>query len=128
MAERKGWQRTDISVMESFSRLSVREQTAVRIAVDGLRAWRISDQEPKPMRVVITEERPFDLRGFAQVLHELGVGITDGIRQEDENTVVFQPKPYNQESLTREREKQRRRAMLDLDEETLARIFHFFSA
>ncbi len=126
MAERRGWQAANIDGMESFRMLSQREQGAVRRTLSGLRAWRASGEAPKPMRVEITEERPFDFRGFAQVCHELGIGVTGGIRRDGENAFVFQPRPYNEETLKRPESRIRGSGLSAADIEVIEKLVDLF--
>lgn len=126
MAERGGWQAANIAGMESYRLLSQREQAAVRRTLSGLRAWRASGEVPKPMRVEITEERPFDFRGFAQVCHELGVGVTGSIRRDGENAFVFQPRPYDEETLNRPESRIRGSRLSEADIEAIERLFDLF--
>lgn len=100
--ERGSWD-TDPVGIKGFLDLGEREQVAIRVALTGVRTWRSTGVEPKPMSVTITNERPFDLRAFAGMLHTLGIGISDSLKR-DENTgaVTFQPKPYSGIPSTRE--------------------------
>jgi hypothetical protein len=94
----KNWGKVDPMQLQSFNELGQREQKAVRNALTGINQWQITKEPPKPMRVKIAQDNSFNLRSFAGVLHELGIGITPSLGRE-EGTVVFQPKPYSKNFL-----------------------------
>jgi hypothetical protein len=96
----KNWGKVDPIQLQSYKCLGQREQKAVRNALTGINQWQITKEPPKPMLVRIAEDNPFDLKSFANVLHELGIGISDTITWEEEGgAVIFQPKPYSKNFL-----------------------------
>ena len=100
MRENAGWvDVSDLGLVESFQYLTEREQRAVVLAVNGVRYWAITGEEPKPMIVRSSPENPFDLKKVAGILHELGINIGETLQQVDTSTVTFQPTPYNRSLL-----------------------------
>jgi len=91
----KNWGEVDPMQLQSFKELGQREQSAVRVALVGIRKWQVTKKEPEPMRVRITQDNTFNLKSFANTLHELGIGITDSMVRENDEVVIFQPKPYS---------------------------------
>ena len=80
---------------EGFADLREREQRAIKVALVGIGIWQRKGVPPQPMRVAISEEKPFDYKSFANVLHKMGVGITDQRVNKEEGCITFQPKPYS---------------------------------
>lgn len=91
----KNWGKVDPMQVQAFNDLGLREQSAVRMALSGIHQWQLTRQEPKPMRVRVTQNSPFDLRSFVSVLHELRIGVTDSLVQEEDGIITFQPRPYS---------------------------------
>lgn len=87
----------DPSELNSFKQLGQREQRAVHTASAGIQSWQEKRLPPRPMRVRVTPDNPFDIRGFAGVLHEMQIGISDSLTRDeaDPNIVTFQPRPYS---------------------------------
>lgn len=96
MVFENGWGNVDPTIQEGFDSLGSREQNAANIALNGIESWRTTFEEPKPMRVRVTPENGFDLRGFANFMHTLKVGIAQSLVVE-EGVVTFQPTPYSEE-------------------------------
>lgn len=90
--------------LESFQALGEREQNAVWLALDGISQKRIG-REVKPMKIVVSEDRPFDFPAFASVMGDLGVHIDDSYEKTDDAYVfIFNPIPFEelQASMLRE--------------------------
>ncbi len=91
----KNWGKIDPAQLETFERLGMREQDAVIMALGGIHRWQLDGKEPKPMRVKIKPDNPFDLKAFAGVMHELQIGIADSLVRTEDDVVTFQPRPYS---------------------------------
>src|SRR3989344_7241579 len=89
------WGAVDPSKLDTFTQLGQREQSAVYTALRGIQSWQEKRQEPKPIRVRITTDNHFNLRAYADVLHELGIGITDSLVRDKDQAITFQPRPYS---------------------------------
>ncbi|MCL4366840.1 hypothetical protein M1563_01580 [Patescibacteria group bacterium] len=103
METRQSWQATNPTLLDSYNGLGPREQKAVWMALHGIVSWHDSAKEPAPMRVRISPENPFDLKGFANVLHEMRIGIGESLAQEN-GVVTFQPRPYDRTFMPQTRE------------------------
>ncbi|MEK7558724.1 MAG: hypothetical protein AAB521_00290 [Patescibacteria group bacterium] len=77
--------------VNDYSRLGEREENAVRIATRGLAKWFSEDEKPPPMKVVITQENPFDFRSFVAVLREDGIDVMGSLKEVSDGVLVFQP-------------------------------------
>lgn len=83
--------------LKEFWTLGGREQKAVDIALSGISQWRMTGEEPKPIKVTITPQNQFDLKAFANVLHSLSIDIASSLKgatADNKTIVTFQPKPY----------------------------------
>lgn len=89
----KNWFEIDPETVEGFKELNEREQNAVRVALNGLYRWRKTGLPPAEMRVVATPERPFYMREFVGVLHNMGIGIEDTLETDGTEAYIFQPFP-----------------------------------
>ena len=89
----KNWFEIDPETVEGFKELGEREQKAVRVALNGLHSWRKTGLPPSEMRVVATSERPFFMRGFVGVLHNMGISIEDSLETDGTEAYIFQPFP-----------------------------------
>ncbi|HVZ11711.1 MAG TPA: hypothetical protein VG965_01655 [Patescibacteria group bacterium] len=95
MESGRGWG-IDPMQTEGYKALGQREQNAVNTALRGISTWVATGNEPRQMRVTVTPERGFDMKAFANVLHELRIGVVMSDEPiEDPNMVVFQPTPYS---------------------------------
>lgn len=92
----------DPSKLETFNKLGQREQKAVGVVLRGIQGWETTKIEPRPMRARVTPDSPFNLKEFANVLHEMGIGIVDSVVQDekDPNVVTFQPRPYSKDFMS----------------------------
>lgn len=81
---------------EKFQDLGEREQNAVWLALDGISQKRIG-REVKPMKIVVSEDSPFDFPAFASVMGDLGVHIDDTYEKADDAYVfIFDPIPFEE--------------------------------
>ena len=98
MVEGTNWSQVHPAEHEGFELLGAREQNAALVAMRGIASWQTTFEEPKPMRVVVTSERPFNMRAFAGFMHTLHVGVAESLTtEEDGSAITFQPKPYSEE-------------------------------
>lgn len=97
MVEANNWSQVNPSEAEGFDLLGPREQRAAIMAARGIASWERTFDEPKPMRVAVTPENPFNLKAFAGFMHSLQVGIAESLTQEEDGAFTFQPKPYAEE-------------------------------
>lgn len=67
------------------------------MALSGLSDWERDGLPPKPM-MVNTKDNPFNFRGFANTLHNIGVGISS-LRRTESGAFTFQPKPYHKNAM-----------------------------
>ena len=75
----------------TFQELSEREQNAVRIAIDDLEELKNGGRERHPMRIRVSDDKPFDMRSFTDVMLQLGVDIASSLEETSDGVLEFQP-------------------------------------
>ncbi len=93
MEFQRNWAVDELSQNEDFIKLSPREQNAVKITLAGIEKWEQTGVAPKPLKVQVASDNPFDFVKFEGVLHGMGVGIRP-LKPESLDTYIFQPTPY----------------------------------
>lgn len=77
--------------------LGEREKTAVEDVFGDV--WKMvhTGIKPKDVKIRISQDKPFDVKGFVEALHKKHINVVDSLREVEEGCLVFTPRPLEDE-------------------------------